>query len=158
MPWQRLFWAYLQLDSRMYFSWWMGALLLCWPIATATTLLIFVLSLRRAGIRLAQLLRTVIYCWPAGILIAGGLSWWALTCARDTSNTYWGITDATPSGWLMVQATLVIIAIGGYRLAMAFRRYLRLHAPIATALATQIIVALVFVVLIELIADFSRRV
>lgn len=132
--------------------WWRGTawglapivvlVLLAWPWLTVGALLIFQISIRRARIKAVHVLRCVLYSFDipscALILLAGiGVAWWA--CAW-LPLSYWYRGSADPYFDSMCLFVAAWLAVGTYRLYIAYRRYLRFHQPLATVIVSQILV------------------
>lgn len=116
-------------------------LVLLWPWATFLTLLIFQASMRRAKVRPVHVLRTVMYSsdltlWLGAVLLGWGVVWFGVLRA---STNYSGDDWPKPVGFIGV---VLLAILFGYRLAVAYRRYLQFDHAVATAVATQFIVAL----------------
>jgi hypothetical protein len=119
---------------------------IAWPPMTFISLLIFRASMRQAKIRNVHVLRCVIYSCDFGFLFG------ILYCAMYLSEPQFS------EGWLILLAAAVCATITTYRLSIAFRLYLRVHLPLATVVASQLIAFLLtFLVLIQIV-DFSRRI
>lgn len=93
------------------------AMILAWPYATTLTLLIFRQSMRKARVRPAQVLRCTIYSGDAAPLIFLVIAPLSLTLLP-----------------------YVYLAYAGYRLAVAYRSYLRFDHAAATVFTSQVIV------------------
>ena len=129
------------------------AFALLWPWLTFASLLVFRASMRRARVRPVHVLRCVIYSADAAVLAAllVGLIWFFydpwFARAWYWGGTWWSLgSNSAVSIALAVMFTLLT-----YRLWIAFRRYLRFEHALATALASQIMIALLTV---KLMADF----
>jgi hypothetical protein len=156
LPWQSGFWGYVseEIDYNAFgfMSWivsvattW-AAIYLGWPWLTLISLLIFRMSMRQAKIKTVHVLWTVIYScdFTISILIA-------------IAGVYW-FQNSYDRGWLYVAMAGVCAVITSYRLSIAFQRYVRVHLPLATVLASQAIAFMVVFVLLIQIADFFRRI
>ena len=141
---------------------WLAAVLLAWPWATFLTLLVFRVSMRRARIRPIHVLRCALYSVDAYVWIAAAVG--AVVAYRAVLT--WGgppppprlalpflppapVPTGLPFGYRsdMVPDTLfwlgtASLVFAAYRLAAAFRLYLKFDHPVATVLASQVIVAL----------------
>ena len=146
----------------------MAATLLAWPWLTFLALLVFRISMRRARIKPVHVLRCVIYSYDVigwAALAAGAFVFyravltWSDWPPREMVINRFVPTPPIPRGmpfsyrpdvvpdalfWLAALAVLV----SAYRLASAFRHYLKFDHPISTVLASQVIVALAVVVLV----------
>lgn len=115
---------------------------LAWPWITLAGLLIFQISMRRARVRAIHVMRVVVYSGDIAF-------WWALLLMGiGISNVVrFGLGRVPP--WLAPQpepylpyvATLLLL-VGTWRIAAAYRRYLRFPHALLTAIAVQIMVAL----------------
>jgi hypothetical protein len=160
-PWSMKFWQEVQRRElsdyyRSYFvssnpivnptiGW--GVIFLAWPFITLIALMVFRLSMRQAKIRVAHLVRAVVYSCDFGLLI--------VTAAVAS----YFFVDLVPSqGSDMVVFAAICAVVTTYRLTIAFRRYLRVHLPFATVLASEMIALLIAIILLTQIADFSRRI
>jgi hypothetical protein len=117
----------------------LAGLLIGWPVATFATLLIFQASMRRAKVRTVHVLRVVVYT-------AGLTMWLALALLVGVTivlNGPFGVRLG--DSWLQLASVFVqfaLIASFAYHLAVAYRRYLQFDHAAATAIASQLIVAL----------------
>ena len=120
-----------------------GLLALCclaWPWLTFLALLVFQVSLRRARLRTTHVLRCVLYSGDACL-------WLALPLG------FLGFTAWAASGWppraffpsVTAAVPWVVLPWLTYRLFAAYRHYLRFDHALATVLASQVIVLLVFI-------------
>jgi hypothetical protein len=148
LPWEPAFWNHLfQLGwARQFMSAELGWMLtfLIWPFATLVSLMVFRFSMRKAKIRWTHLLRTVIYACDFGVLFCAAL----LTLLLCDLHY--------PTGWLALAAAGFCSIVTTYRLTIAFNKYLRVHRPLETVLASQIISFLIVFALLVPMADFSR--
>jgi hypothetical protein len=150
-------WQALRGGAGTYQGWWSAVSfwpyligLLAWPGLTLAALMLFRRSLRQAHVRTVHVARCVVYA--ADALVLGGLvlvvsaaasawaqyqlpAWWTSWTVMWTRVQY-PIHDV-PLAWP------VMLAILGYRLALAYRLYLRFPHALATVLASQVLVALV---------------
>jgi hypothetical protein len=121
------------------------AVVVLWPWFTFFVLMIFRISMRRARVRSIHVLRCVLYCFdvtlwvgPIELVVLGAQAlflkvpqwiWW-----KDV--------------WvLLYQAhalAALVLAIGAWRLAVAYRRYLKFDFSTATVAASQAILVLAF--------------
>jgi hypothetical protein len=112
--------------------------ILCWPWLTLLSLMIFRASMRKKQIKLAHVLRCVLYAADAmiltGLVIA---AWIVLTFAAAPKPVY----RLDPSDFTKL-TMLAVTGVLGYRLWIAYRAYLRFDHALATVIASQIIVAL----------------
>ena len=139
----------------------LAALWLAWPWLTLLTLLLFRISMRRARIRVAHVLRCVLYSFDVvlwlGLATALALgvrvlAWYGLAppytdpppapIPRDHPFEY--RSDVVPD--TLFWAGLLLLPLALYRLASAFRHYLRFDHPVATVLVAQAIAVLLVIV------------
>jgi hypothetical protein len=156
LPWQGLFWNDIFSAGRSYFyegvsdpgqvAFYWAVIFLAWPWLTLLGLLVFRMSMRQAKILRIHLLRTVIYSCDFGFVL--GIALMACTV----------IGLQISDGWVALAGAMLCAAFTTYRLTIAFRQYLRVHLPLATVLASQLISLLVVFLLLVQIADFSRRI
>jgi hypothetical protein len=111
-----------------------------WPLLTIATLAIFQQSLRRAQINPGHVLRAAIYSSDVNVLLTIGLSTWIWRLPM-TWTFYRGQTLMLNPRifWPILAVTIVVT----YRLWTAYRLYMRFPHALATAIASQVIVALV---------------
>jgi hypothetical protein len=121
-----------------------------WPWLSLVVLLIFQASMRRARIRPAHVLRCVVYSgdvfvWSGLVALGFGLAHWLWT------------HDAAPEVEVRAQlAALTSLALGAvatWRLAVAYRKYLRFDHAVATAIACGVIVLLFVVTVLSLVSE-----
>jgi hypothetical protein len=113
---------------------------LAWPWLTLISLLVFQVSLRRARLRWTHVLRCVLYAgdvcvWivpPLGFL---GITAWYAGGGPLPRDYFWNLSALLP--W-------AILAWLTSRLYTAYRLYLRFYHALATVLASQAIVTLVY--------------
>ena len=142
-------WRYLNI--RYISNWWnlggqlqVTAFALLWPVMTCLSMLVFRASMRRARVRTVHVLRCVIYCADfAAVTAAAATLFWLvydpwLSRRRIWSDGYWLFSSSRSLG-LVIMALFAILTI---RLWIAFRRYLRLEHPLATAIASQVMIGL----------------
>lgn len=152
LPWQWRFWRQA-ISSPLYrnpsysqLGFGFAVIFLLWPWLTLIAMLIFRVSMRKAKIRLVQLVRTAIYSCDFGLFLA--LGFLVLLMADPHLVT----------GWDLALGELFCATVTAYRLTIAFKQYLRVHLPFETVLASQIISLLVMFLLLLPVADFSRQV
>ena len=123
----------------------------CWPWVTLAGLMIFQASMRRARVRPIHVLRCVIYTCDIALL-------WALVMvailAWDVSQSgligrAWGVV---PSAKLIPAFTAGALLLATWRLAAAYKHYLRFDHAWATAISVQVMVALL---LAKLVVDWD---
>jgi hypothetical protein len=117
-----------------------GLVIIAWPWLTMAALMIFQASMRRAQVKPAHVMRCVVYSAGgltlASVAIAGLL---ALAILQQRGR----IIGWYPSSNDLVGKMLLVVAIVlTYQLWIAYRKYLRFDHALATALASQVIVAL----------------
>jgi len=118
---------------------------LCWAWLTLLVLLVFQVSMRRAKVKLIQVLRCVVYS-------ADFILWLGIIRLVLTPIHFWVLEWWRP--WLDFEHFIFLLVfvgpvVGGiglatFRLVTAYRLYLRFPHPRTTILASQIIVALIF--------------
>jgi len=120
-----------------------GLIALLWAPLTFLALQIFRISMRRARIRPVHVLRCIIYSFdtilPWALLSAAAV---AIEPFLFPPPPFMAGTPTQLSPWILL-AWLFFAAIAGYRLAIAYARYLRFDHPGATIAASQVIVLLV---------------
>ena len=112
---------------------------LAWPWLTLIALLVFQISLRRARLRGTHVLRCVLY--------AGDGCLWLILPLGFLVWTAWLASGWPPRAFFpRASAALPWFALGVfvYRLLTAYRLYLRFDHAIATVLASQVIVLLIY--------------
>ena len=110
---------------------------LAWGLLTLAVMQIFRVSMRRARIRTAHILRTVVYSFDPflwGLVSVALFAWLAIDTGIGGSA---GIGHVPPE--LVLPAG---VALCGWRFYRAYRHYLRFDRPFCTVLAGQIIVLL----------------
>jgi hypothetical protein len=111
-----------------------------WPWLTFATLMIFQVSMRRAKVRPVHVLRCTIYCCDAGPwLVPLGLFAYVLLSGRVLPPLGLGMPLGAHG---MMLAVLALPLYTTCRLWAAYRFYLRFDHPLATAVASQVIVPL----------------
>jgi hypothetical protein len=163
--------AYLDLTSPTFPSWryfsplfisnWLDlgghlqvtAFALLWPWMTFASLLVFRASMRRARVRPVHVLRCVIYSADLAAVAAAIVTIGWLFCdpwlhrTRNWSEFWWRFSSAQGALWVIA----VLFALLTFRLWIAYRRYLRFDHPLATAIASQIMIGLLT---LKFAADF----
>jgi hypothetical protein len=115
-----------------------------WPWFTLVALQVFQASMRRARVRPVHVLRAVVYaCDAAWLLVAIAVVAGALVADPQHRFT-WGLHS---TGQSVAAAALVFATFTTWRLAAAYRHYLRFDHPLATVVASQVIVVLLVMVL-----------
>ena len=144
----------------------LAGILLAWPVATFLALLVFRISMRRARIKPVHVLRCVVYSFDvigwaalaagAAVLYRAAVTWadwppreiltnrFVPTPPLPRSIPFSYRPDVVPDAlfWLLAAAVL----LSAYRLASAFRHYLKFDHPVSTVVASQVIVVLAAVV------------
>ena len=140
----RVVWAVLQPNLALGILMGQILVILAWPWMTFATLMIFQSSMQRHHVRPIHVLRCVLYGFDVVLWI--GL---ALAVTSMAGATLLGAGRG--AGLLInhaisasVAATMVLFT---YRLRVAHRHYLRVRHPMAIVLASQIIVALLVLIL-----------
>ena len=114
--------------------------ILAWPWLTVLSLLIFQASMRRAMIKPGHVLRCAIYGCDFALLAIALLAT-ILLLPRDYSRS-----TAYP---LM----MIFPIVATYRLAFAYKRYLRFSHPFLTVAASQVVV---FLVIFDVLLNWTR--
>lgn len=144
------------------------AMVLAWPWVTLGLLMIFRISMRRARVKSIHVIRAVVYCFDAsvwsGVLLGIGLPLimgisgyasvfqWAIRRSGQVpsfSSLRPPFFSSLPDPKFMERAHWIValtVAVGVYRLCVAYRKYLRFDWPIATVLATQVMILLALVI------------
>lgn len=136
---------------------------LVWPWLLFATLLVFRVSMRRARIRPAHVLRCVVYGFDVVLWVAvagaAAVALRALQWYRLVPRT-WGPPRALIPTDVIFQyrpdvftdtlfwAGVVAVSVASYRLTQAFRRYLRFDRPAATVACAHLIAALALLLLL----------
>ena len=126
-----------------------------WPVLTLAVLMVFRASMRRAKVRTSHMLRCVIYSADGMIVAALALAVYVATVAYTQLATPIVTAVVRPQRWLEFTYNAIPYALTGalvlmtFRLASAVRHYLRFDHSRATAIASQIIVALMILVFME---------
>lgn len=113
---------------------------LAWPWLTLGALMVFQVSLRRARLRSSHVLRCVLY--------SGDVCFWCAAPLALVVLFAWAGQRWPPRSYLDLPALVlpaVLLLWMSYRLWTAYRLYLRFHHALATILASQAIVVLVYV-------------
>jgi hypothetical protein len=111
-----------------------------WPWLTVAALMVFRISMRRARIRPVHVVRCVVYSFD-GVFWLGLLSL-LLAPVAAALMMFGGMFG---QGFAPLAVTLLYLAaflFMAWRLVVAYRLYLRFDHPVATVLASQVIVAL----------------
>jgi hypothetical protein len=113
-----------------------------WPWLTLATLMIFRASMRRARVRTVHVLRCALYSCDAAVWL---VPLTAYLVSEHGSRLVGGRYDALFSpyyGSPLLLVPLLPAAYTAYRLSAAYALYLRFDHPVATAVASQLIVML----------------
>ena len=113
--------------------------LVLWPWLTLATLLVFRVSMRQARLRPTHVLRCVLYTSDLALYFAVPF---ALVILFTIVGQKWPPKDLVDGlGPLLALAAWLLLC---YRLFTAYRLYLRFDHPLATVVASQVMVALVY--------------
>lgn len=116
-------------------------LLLAWPWLTAAVLAVFWQSMRKARVRFSHVMRCTLYSFNDGVWIAAVMG--AAALVRWTGLHLTGpLSGYAREEVLILRGSilfLALVAIGTWRLALAYRRYLQFDHAIAVALSSQFI-------------------
>lgn len=132
-------------------------MLLIWPAATYVALLVFRISMRRARIKSIHVVRCIAYSFDA--LFWPGVLWLAVLISLAIASPnhvetllsgdfrwrrfLWnGSLELYCAICFLYAALAVALILSAYRLATAYRLYLRFDHPLATVLVSQLIVLL----------------
>jgi hypothetical protein len=122
-------------------------IMLCWPWLTFAALLLYRASLRQAMIHRSHVLRCAVYSADALFLIAPLLILCAPLKDRSVLSTWWLDWLYHPFGYhtdpSIVLPLALIALLLTYRLAIAYRHYLRFRHSILAVVASQLIVWLI---------------
>jgi hypothetical protein len=110
-----------------------------WPWVTLAALMVFQASMRRAKVCWTHVLRCVLYSADLFVWCAAPL---ALVVLFVIAGRVWPPQNPLGDAWALLPAALLLWA--GYRLFTAYRLYLRFDHALATVVASQVIVVLVF--------------
>ena len=122
------------------------AALLVWPWLTFLTLQVFQVSMRRAKVNPVHVLRCALYSFDVLLLVGiFGAVEMAAHVIRWLRDSPFSVPVELPA------LTLLAGLFAMMRLWIAYRSYLRFHQPLATVLASQIIVALFIPASLEII-------
>lgn len=127
-----------------------------WPWLTVLALLLFQTSMRRKRIRFVHVTRCAVYSFDAVCWFAIMFMFMALVQFVEGALAGFVSMPASVALWFPwsgLGLTALTGLFGIYRLAVAYRQYLRFDHAIATALSSQVIVCL-FVIDVALIVKF----
>lgn len=167
-----LAWALYQMELHWTLA---SVIYLAWPWLTFLALLVFQISMRRARIRAAHVLRCVIYTFGptalgswlllafTGTLIVAA----PMLVGRAASTSYatlelllqWtGIAGLGPTGFnpmetLLFLTGLIMLVVFTYRLAIAYRLYLQFPHPVTTVVVSQVLAAAAMVTAVFVAAN-----
>jgi hypothetical protein len=102
--------------------------------------------MRQAKVRLPHLLRTVIYACDDSILLLIAFS------------PLYFFDFSLADRWRVLLAAVACTIVTSYRLSVAFKKYLRVHRPVATVLTSQLIAVLLCLVIVLYCDIFWARV
>jgi hypothetical protein len=129
-----------------------AAVTLCWPWLTVLSLSVFQISMRRARMNQAHVLRCVVYSWDAflwvGLIAIGVHSIRAVGVVLNSGfarSRLLAIFETGMPNWVWC---ILVMFVFIYRLIVAYWRYLRFRHVIATILASQFIVLLATLVVL----------
>ena len=145
LPPRTINWGMIDGGLVKYYLWPMLAWC-CWPPLLFLTLMIFRMSMRRARVRTAHVLRCITYSCDSLLLLN------LPTLALAASDYF----QPGPRGWRYTSrvdawifwAMILWILLTTWRLRQAYRHYLRFDHPLATVLVSQLIVFLVVIVVL----------
>lgn len=113
--------------------------MLCWPILTLLSVLIFRVSFRQAGIRFGHVVRTVVY--SADTMILGAVALAAGEYFSSTRGSFWTQHYLVVFHYFAIPYfSVALLAIVLIRLLLASTLYLRIRGGVAMVIASQIIV------------------
>ena len=125
-------------------------LVLAWPWLSVAALMLFRLSMRQAKISSAHVLRTAVYGCDLGPAV-----WVAVVLFLSAGVSPVGWTSAE-SGAPLAYLALFCGGLATVRLTVVYARYLRFHLPLATVLASQVVVVLFVWTSLALTTDMGR--
>jgi hypothetical protein len=143
----------------------LAAFWLVWPWLVLAALLLFRISMRRARIRPAHVLRCVVYSYDVALWVAaaGAAALVLRTLQRHRlAPLRWSLPSAPIPTDVIFQyrpdvftdslfwAGVVAVCASAYRLTVAFRHYLRFDCPAATVAAAHVMAGLTLVLLLVL--------
>ena len=122
-------------------------LVLAWPWMSAAALMVFRLSMRQAMISPAHVLRATVYGCDFGLAMA------LPVFVFVPIDVIWvRHIDGSPLAYFALFCGLIATV----RLTFAYARYLRFHLPLATVLASQVVVVLSVLTALARTTDLSR--
>ncbi len=123
-----------------------------WPWFTFLALMIFRISMRRARIQSIHVLRCVLYSFDVGLWLGpillvtsvAGAIWMNMRTPTAVNYPFWWnyIPSIPDQAHLL---TALVLGIAAWRLAVAYKRYLKFDHSFAAVLASQVILFLLFV-------------
>jgi hypothetical protein len=149
--WRFFDFAYTAVPAHAILLHWIGILVL-WPWLTTLVLMVYRISMRQAKLRPIHVLRCTIYSTATTALLAGALTFAVLMLAMWMFPQYWTVEHEDLAGKLGIAAIWVALA---YRLARAYRHYLRFKQATLAVVLSQIIVVLVFAQLMTVFFGFE---
>lgn len=117
-----------------------AAAYVAWPWLTLAALLIFQASMRRARVNEVHVLRCALYSCDAGLWVG------MLVALLVPPVVTWLARELPLEGRFVMAASVVFAGFTAWRLAAAYRLYLRFDHPVATAVASQVLVLLTVMV------------
>jgi hypothetical protein len=128
-------------------------ILLLWPWLTTLVLMVYRISMRQAKLRPIHVLRCTIYSTATTALLAGAITFFSLILAMWWFPQYWTFEHEDLAGRLGLAAIWIALT---YRLARAYRHYLRFEQSMLSVLLSQVIVVLVFAQLMIVLFRFGH--
>jgi hypothetical protein len=107
-------------------------IVLAWPCVSMAVLLVFRSSMRRAKVQLRHVSRAVLYSCDFALPVVLGVAWVGL-------RIEWSYL----TGWDFVALLLVCFGLAAAKMSFAFRFYLRVHRPVGTVIASQVVVFMI---------------
>ncbi|MGE5608371.1 MAG: hypothetical protein ACM359_03900 [Bacillota bacterium] len=123
-----------------------------WPWLTFLFLMIFVISMRRAHVRRIHVMRCVVYCGDAGVWLVIGAAIVGVLCSVAMT---WISANNQLGFWMefgSAAGAAIFLIVFAYRLAMAYRYYLKFDYPVATVVSSQVI-AIMFAMIVLSVTD-----
>jgi hypothetical protein len=124
-------------------------IVLAWPALSAAALLLFQTSMRRAKVSPAHVLRAAVYGCDFGLLaVAAAAVLYGITAGDRPLAAMIPVWPLSRFARPMLLAIALCAVVATYRLSFAYGRYLRFHRPLLTVLASQLLVALLVLVVL----------
>jgi hypothetical protein len=124
------------------------AMPLTWPWISLLSLMVFQISMRRAGIRKNHVVRCVVYSsdfmvWSGAAMLIWAAPELARVLSSHPADAAFG--DPILGGlWISLLACLLM----AYRLYIAYKKYLAFDKPLATVIASQLITGMIMLIAI----------